>query len=319
MSDPESLAPASGAAAPGSPGAPPATGLFLVDKPAGPTSHDVVQQLRRWTGIRRVGHGGTLDPMATGLLPIFVGRGTRLIEYLGEHRKHYRATIRLGVRTDTDDAEGAVVAEAPVPPLSAGQIEQALAAFRGAVTQVPPAFSAVKVGGVTAHRAARRGEPVEMAAREVTVHTLTVEDWQSPLLRVALSVEHRHLRPRDRPRPGGAVGLRRPRDRDAAHRHWSGRRRAGAQPRGHRGGLRRRPRLGSGRAPGALLRALAAGHPQRGAARQAAQRAGRAPAGGRDGGRTTDARAGPSTGWGRPSRCSSPKPAGPSAGGRRRS
>ena len=117
-----------------------------------------------------------------------LGLGTRLIEYLGEHRKHYRATIRLGVRTDTDDAEGAVVAEAPVPPLSAGQIEQALAAFRGAVTQVPPAFSAVKVGGVTAHRAARRGEPVEMAAREVTVHTLTVEDWQSPLLQVALSV-----------------------------------------------------------------------------------------------------------------------------------
>ena len=176
VSDPESLAPA------------PATGLFLVDKPAGPTSHDVVQQLRRWTGIRRVGHGGTLDPMATGLLPIFVGRGTRLIEYLGEHRKHYRATIRLGVRTDTDDAEGAVVSEAPVPPLSAEQIEQALSAFRGAVSQVPPAFSAVKVGGVTAHRAARRGEPVELAAREVTVHALTVEDWQSPLLQVALTV-----------------------------------------------------------------------------------------------------------------------------------
>ena len=177
VSDPESLGAGAGD-----------TGLFLVDKPAGPTSHDVVQQLRRWTGIRRVGHGGTLDPMATGLLPIFVGRGTRLIEYLGEHRKHYRATIRLGVRTDTDDAEGAVVSEAPVPPLSAEQIEQALAAFRGAVSQVPPAFSAVKVGGVTAHRAARRGEPVELAAREVTVHALTVEDWQSPLLQVALTV-----------------------------------------------------------------------------------------------------------------------------------
>ncbi len=190
MSDPESraAAPASATAAPAPTNASPATGLFLVDKPTGPTSHDVVQQLRRWTGIRRVGHGGTLDPMATGLLPLFVGRGTRLIEYLGEHRKHYRATIRLGVRTDTDDAEGAVVSEAPVPPLSADQIEQALSAFRGAVSQVPPAFSAVKVGGVTAHRAARRGEPVEMAAREVTVHALTVEDWQSPLLRVALTV-----------------------------------------------------------------------------------------------------------------------------------
>ena len=114
-----------------------------------------MQQLRRWTGIRRVGHGGTLDPMATGLLPIFVGRGTRLIEYLGEHRKHYRATIRLGVRTDTDDAEGAVVSEAPVPPLSADQIEQALSVFRGAVSQVPPAFSAVKVAA--SRRIGRRG------------------------------------------------------------------------------------------------------------------------------------------------------------------
>ena len=102
--------------------------LFLVDKPAGPTSHDVVQQLRRCTGGRRVGHGGTLDPMATGLLPIFVGRATRLIEYIGEHPKHYTATILLGVRTETDDAEGAVVAEAPVPELSLADLEAALAA-----------------------------------------------------------------------------------------------------------------------------------------------------------------------------------------------
>ena len=180
MSDPSPEAP--------TPDAGPGTGLFLIDKPAGPTSHDVVQRLRRWTGIRRVGHGGTLDPMATGLLPIFVGRATRLIEYLGEHPKHYRATVRLGVSTDTDDAEGAVVAEAPVPDLSAAQIEQALGAFRGTIEQVPPAFSAVKVGGVTAHRAARRGDPVEIAPREVTIHALTMGDWRSPLLDLEMTV-----------------------------------------------------------------------------------------------------------------------------------
>ncbi len=162
--------------------------LFLVDKPAGPTSHDIVQQLRRWTGIRRVGHGGTLDPMATGLLPLFVGPATRLIEYIGAHEKRYSATVRLGLRTDTDDAEGAVVAERPVPPLTADHLDRALDAFRGAVEQVPPAFSAVKVNGVTAHRAARRGEPVAIVARTVTIHDLTLEGWAPPDLRLAITV-----------------------------------------------------------------------------------------------------------------------------------
>ena len=162
--------------------------LFLVDKPSGPTSHDIVQQLRRWTGLRRVGHGGTLDPLATGLLPIFVGRATRLIEYLGEHRKHYTATITLGVQTDTDDAEGTAIFQAPVPALRLADLDQALAPFRGIVQQTPPAFSAVKVGGVTAHRAARRGEPLEIAAREVTVHALTANEWDAPQLRVAMTV-----------------------------------------------------------------------------------------------------------------------------------
>ena len=162
--------------------------LFLVDKPSGPTSHDIVQQLRRCTGVRRVGHGGTLDPTATGFLPVFVGRATRLIEYIGEHPKRYTATIELGVRTETDDAEGAVVAEAPVPELSLVELEAALAPFRGTVQQVPPAFSAVKVGGVAAHRAARRGDPLVMAAREVTVHELTVQSWERPHLRIALTV-----------------------------------------------------------------------------------------------------------------------------------
>lgn len=175
--------------APARPGPPPPrTALFLLDKPQGPTSHDIVQQVRRWTGVKRVGHSGTLDPMATGLLPIFVGRATRVIEYLGDHRKRYSATIRLGVRTDTDDAEGEVVSDAPVPDLTSDAIEAALARFRGTISQVPPAFSAVKVGGVTAHRAARRGEPVEITSREVTIDELTVRDWRSPLLDLTITV-----------------------------------------------------------------------------------------------------------------------------------
>lgn len=162
--------------------------LFLIDKPVGPTSHDIVRQVRRWTGVRRVGHGGTLDPLATGLLPVFVGNATRLIEYLSEHPKSYTATFRLGVSTDTDDAEGTVIAELPVPPLSSDAIDAALDAFRGDVQQVPPDFSAVKIDGVSAHRAARRGEPLEIAARTVTFHAIGVVAWDAPNLRVEMTV-----------------------------------------------------------------------------------------------------------------------------------
>ncbi len=163
-------------------------GLFLIDKPVGPTSHDIVQLVRRWTGIRRVGHGGTLDPLATGLLPIFTGGATRLIEYLSVHRKSYTATLRLGQATDTDDADGVVIAEGPVPELSAEELDRALAPFLGEQEQVPPVYSAVKVDGVAAHRAARRGEPVERAPRRVTVHTLESEGWESPLLKLGMTV-----------------------------------------------------------------------------------------------------------------------------------
>lgn len=162
--------------------------LFLIAKPIGPTSHDIVQQLRRWTEIRRVGHGGTLDPLATGLLPVFIGSATRLIEYLAEHRKSYTATIRLGVSTDTDDAQGAVIREAPVPALERAEMDAALEPFRGEGEQVPPDYSAVKVGGVSAHRAARRGTPLQMAARSVAVYALTLESWAAPDLRIALTV-----------------------------------------------------------------------------------------------------------------------------------
>jgi tRNA pseudouridine55 synthase len=162
--------------------------LFLVDKPEGPTSHDVVQMIRRWTGVRRVGHGGTLDPLATGLLPIFMGGATRLIEYLVEHRKSYTATLRLGQATDTDDSEGQVIMEGPIPELSLADLNEALAPFRGEVEQIPPVYSAVKVGGVVAHRAARRGEPLDRPSRIVNVYELEAGAWEPPLLQIRMTV-----------------------------------------------------------------------------------------------------------------------------------
>ena len=162
--------------------------VFLVDKPTGPTSHDIVRDVRRWTGLRRVGHGGTLDPLASGLLPVFVGVATRLNEYLSPYRKQYEATVLLGQATATDDGEGAVIAERPVPPLSEAELEDALAQFRGDISQVPPQFSAVKRDGVAAYRAARAGEHVEIEARDVTVHELRAEAVELPYLRLAMSV-----------------------------------------------------------------------------------------------------------------------------------
>ena len=162
--------------------------VFLVDKPTGPTSHDIVRDLRRWTGLRRVGHGGTLDPLASGLLPIFVGAATRLNEYLAPYRKSYEATILLGQATDTDDSDGQVISTAEVPSLTAGQIDAVLGRFRGEIEQVPPQFSAVKRDGVAAYRSARAGERVEIDARAVTIHELRATDLELPLVRLAMSV-----------------------------------------------------------------------------------------------------------------------------------
>ena len=162
--------------------------VFLVDKPTGPTSHDIVREVRRWTGLRRVGHGGTLDPLASGLLPIFVGAATRLNEYLTPYRKSYEATILLGQATDTDDSEGAVISTAPVPPLSVTQIDAALDQMRGEIEQVPPQYSAIKRDGVTAYRAARAGERIEIEARAVTVYELSITQVALPSLTLSMSV-----------------------------------------------------------------------------------------------------------------------------------
>ena len=162
--------------------------VFLVDKPKGPTSHDIVRDVRRWTGLRRVGHGGTLDPLASGLLPVFVGVATRLNEYLTPYRKSYEATVLLGQSTDTDDSEGEVIASSPIPALSAEQIDAVLEQFRGEIEQVPPQYSAVKRGGVAAYRTARAGEHVEIEPRAVTVHHLTATSIELPYVTLAMSV-----------------------------------------------------------------------------------------------------------------------------------
>lgn len=144
-------------------------GLVIVDKPAGWTSHDVVARLRKLAGTRRVGHAGTLDPMATGVLVVGVGRATKLLGHLALHDKDYDATMRLGVRTTTDDADGDVVAACDAAALTDGELASAVASFVGDIDQVPAAVSAVKVNGARAYSLARKGESVELAARRVHV------------------------------------------------------------------------------------------------------------------------------------------------------
>ncbi|GAA4702499.1 tRNA pseudouridine(55) synthase TruB [Phytohabitans rumicis] len=147
-------------------------GLVVVDKPGGMTSHDVVARVRRLARTRRVGHGGTLDPMATGVLVIGVGRGTRLLTYVIGSAKGYAATIRLGQSTITDDAEGDVVATAPAGHVTDEAIGAGLAALTGDIQQVPSAVSAIKIDGKRAYKRVREGEQVALAARPVTISRL---------------------------------------------------------------------------------------------------------------------------------------------------
>jgi tRNA pseudouridine55 synthase len=153
-----------------------ADGLIVVDKPAGMTSHDVVARIRRLAKTRRVGHGGTLDPMATGVLIIGVNRATRLLTYVIGSSKSYTATIRLGQSTVTDDAEGDVTAVAPVAGVTDAAIHAALAAQRGEIDQVPSAVSAIKVNGERAYKRVRDGETVDLPPRRVTISRLDVLD-----------------------------------------------------------------------------------------------------------------------------------------------
>ena len=158
------------------PSAPVTPGLVVVDKPAGITSHDVVARVRRLAGTRKVGHAGTLDPMATGVLVLGVDRATRLLGHLMLTEKAYAATVRLGVSTGTDDAEGEVSATPGAAGVDEQQVRDALTGFVGDIEQVPTAVSAIKVDGKRAYQRVRDGEQVELAARPVTIHELVVHD-----------------------------------------------------------------------------------------------------------------------------------------------
>jgi tRNA pseudouridine55 synthase len=148
-------------------------GLLVIEKPGGMTSHDVVHRLRKITGERSIGHLGTLDPMATGVLPLLLGRFTRLAQYFSAAEKSYTGTIRFGFATDTYDAEGEMVGPRTEPALSLEQVRAAAARFHGEIEQMPPAFSAKKVGGVPAYKMARAGKPVEL--KPVTIHISSFE------------------------------------------------------------------------------------------------------------------------------------------------
>ena len=151
-------------------------GLLLIDKPSGITSHDAVDAVRRALGVRKVGHAGTLDPLASGLLVVGVGRATRLLRFLGDLDKEYEGTGRLGEETDTLDAEGRTTRTAPVSATEQ-DLREAMGSLVGVIDQRPPAFSAVKVGGERAHRAARRGRPVDPAPRRVRVDAFDLRSF----------------------------------------------------------------------------------------------------------------------------------------------
>jgi tRNA pseudouridine55 synthase len=166
---PEASAPKGGG------GATPFDGIVVVAKEPGPTSHDIVALVRRLTGVKRVGHGGTLDPFAGGVLPVFVGQATRLVEYHMADDKAYRALVAFGARSTTDDLDGELTPTGAAPTRAG--VESALASFRGEIEQVPPDYSAVRVGGRKAYELARHGEKPELRPRSVTIQRIELVAW----------------------------------------------------------------------------------------------------------------------------------------------
>jgi tRNA pseudouridine55 synthase len=156
-----------------------AFGLLNIDKPLGLTSHDVVNRARRWLGIKRIGHAGTLDPLATGVLILCIGSATRLSEYIMGHTKTYRAEVRLGQSTTTYDAEGEITASNETP-ITQAQVEAILPSFKGHLQQIPPMYSAIKQDGQKLYELARRGQEVERPPRPVTIYRLQLEAFAYP-------------------------------------------------------------------------------------------------------------------------------------------
>ena len=154
----------------------PLNGVLVVAKEPGPTSHDIVALVRRLSGVKRVGHGGTLDPFAAGVLPVFVGQATRLVEYHLADEKQYRALVCFGARSTTDDLDGELT-PSDVPAPARAEVETALAGFRGEIEQVPPDYSAVRIGGRRAYELARHGSKPELRPRRVTIKRLEMTAW----------------------------------------------------------------------------------------------------------------------------------------------
>jgi tRNA pseudouridine55 synthase len=157
-------------------------GVLLVDKPTAHTSHDVVARLRRKLNMRRIGHAGTLDPMATGLLIMLIGKATRISQYLISLDKEYEGTITLGSTTDSQDADGEVVETRPVPPLTEEQVRTAMNTFLGDQYQMPPMYSAIKIGGVPLYKSARKGEDVAREPRFIRVMSFELTRFAPPQL-----------------------------------------------------------------------------------------------------------------------------------------
>lgn len=161
-------------------------GFLIIDKPAGWTSHDVVARARRLLNERRIGHAGTLDPAATGVLPLAVGSATRVVEYLAESAKSYLAEITFGVATDSHDADGRVTAIDDASRLNQDAVEQALTPFRGSQQQIPPMHAAIKIGGKRLYDLARRGEEIARAPRAIEISRLSLIGWEQPIATVVV-------------------------------------------------------------------------------------------------------------------------------------
>ena len=161
-------------------------GVLIIDKPQGWTSHDVVAWVRKVLRIRKVGHGGTLDPLATGVLPIYLGEGTKLVPFNLDGTKEYIATMKLGQETDTLDADGKIIAEKVEFPRTQQELEEALNQFRGKIRQKPPLYSAIKQNGIPLYKRARSGEIPEVAERDAVIHALSLKDFSFP--RVTLEI-----------------------------------------------------------------------------------------------------------------------------------
>lgn len=163
------------------------TGILVVNKPKGYTSHDVVAKVRRSLNMQKVGHTGTLDPLATGVLPILLGNGTKLSQYIINHDKEYIATIKLGVKTDTGDIEGNIIEEKVVNKYSDKQIKEVLDTFKGKQKQIPPMYSAIKVKGKKLYEYARKGENIEIEPRDIEIYSIELIDSTTNIIKIKVN------------------------------------------------------------------------------------------------------------------------------------